>query len=181
MVLYARNDIQAQTCYAGGPSHRRPQKGNGEPVPVWGISCPECEAALNPDPRWSPSRYRIPLTPDEAEQAKEAKELAQAAMNQQQILVAQKMAEASMTQRGAVPEIDPTDVAITGPEAADVAPGDADGQPDLAARVAAAKASYVALSKAELAGLARDRGLATGGTKDDLATRNAEHEVKTSA
>lgn len=181
MVLYARNDIQSVSVPQGvggcGNEHKRPAKSDGSPVPIWGIDCPGCENHLNNDVHWSRSRYRIPLTPDEEQEAQEAKELAQAAMQQQQIQVARQMAEAALVARGAVPEIDPADIAVTGSEAVPGSPEAAGGQRDRGALVESAKANYAALGKQELKELARDRGLVLSGTKEDLVARHAEHEV----
>jgi hypothetical protein len=178
MVLYARNDIQAQTCHGGGPTHRRPTKVDGSPIPIWGIDCEPCVAALAGDHRWSASRYRIPRTPDEEEADRETLEIAQAAQRQAEIQMAQ---EAVRARQGAVldarPDIDPTDIAITGSETAPVSPGAGDGARDRDALVQAAKGNYSALGKPELKDLARDRGLSVGGTKEDLVARHAEHEV----
>jgi len=170
MTLYARNDIQLHYDPENGHRHSRPTKGDGTPVPVWGISCPDCERKLSTHPAWSPSRYKIPLTPDEQQAAEDERDAAQRAMQQQQMLLAQAAFNAQMAAKGAVPEDNPDDIAIsTDPEPETPA--------DLATKAVLSQASdYEVLTKTDLKDLARDRGLPVSGTHAELVTRLAEFD-----
>lgn len=167
MVLYARNDIKSHS--SNGHVHVRPVKPDGTPVPIWGISCPQCERQLASHPAWSASRYRIPLTPDEAQEASDAKAAAEAALHQQQMLLAQQAITAQMAAKGAEPVTDPADIAVTGNDslpATDV----------VAASPSPSASDYAAMNKADLKDLARDRGLPVSGTLADLVARHVDYD-----
>ena len=177
MVMYARSDVLEIGCRkVPGTSHVRPRKTNGEPIPVWGVDCPPCEVAEASNPQWSKSRYRIPLTPDEEEEAEEATRMAEAALQQQQLAMARQAALAAQQARfgGALePETDPEDMAITTSADNVTAAGGVEAgtapQRDIAA-------DYAALGKTDLKELARDRGLPVTGTKDELVARHVQFE-----
>jgi len=173
MTLYARSDILVHHNGITGHTHRRPSKGDGTYVPIWGIDCPPCEATLGGDPAWSASRYKIPLTPDEEQEAIDTKAAAEAAMHQAQMAIARDAAIQAAAARGAVPDIDPDDVAVTsgddgGPAALDDSALRTD--PDVLA------ANYAAQNKTDLKDLARDRGLAVSGSREDLIARHVEFD-----
>lgn len=178
MTIFARSDILEEGCRAvPGSSHVRPRKGNGEPVPVWGIDCPPCEVALAADPRWSKTRFRIPLTPDETEEAAEAQKMAEAALHQQQLMLARQASEAAMAAKfgGLEPTVPDGDLVIT--TAANNVTGKAAASQPLVARRNPA-ADYGGLTRAELQELCRDHGLATSGSKAELIRRLADHETE---
>jgi|SRR5580692_2533219 hypothetical protein len=177
MTIFARSDVLEEGCRAfPGTSHIRPRKKNGEPIPVWGINCQPCELALAADPRWSRSRFRIPLTPDEELESKEAQRLAEAALHQQQLMLAREASNAAMAARfghGLEPMIDDEDIRIT--TADDNVSGD---RPAAPVTVPANRAAdYGGLTRAELAELCRDRSLPATGTKADLTGRLAENDA----
>jgi hypothetical protein len=68
MTVYARSDVASVALSAAhggcGKSHSRPAPG-GEPVEVWGLTCPSCEDHLRSDSLWSSTATSIPETPDE--------------------------------------------------------------------------------------------------------------------
>jgi hypothetical protein len=180
MVLFARSDVIRVNPGGCGNPHQRPVKSrdpdSGEEtyVSTWGIDCPACERILHDDVQWSKSRFRIPLTPDEIEEQKDLKEQADAAAERARMQRARDDAAAAMAARGTQSDIDPADMAITGPEGSGGAYVNAEGQ----SVAASSAADYNALSKAELKDLARDRGLPLAGTKDDLVVRHVEHDNK---
>jgi hypothetical protein len=182
MVLYARADILRQSAIPGGCGfpHTRPVKkgpdGEDIPIPVWGIDCPPCEAHLNDDVRWAKLRSKIPLTPDQTEELQDQKVQAEAALRSQQLFMAQQAIEAQMAQRGTIPDIDPTDMAITKSEVGGSSP-EAAGTPSEPAAPASVAGDYGALTKNDLKDLARERNLPIGGTKDDLIARHLEHDA----
>jgi SAP domain len=172
MTLYARNDITLHMSGITGHTHRRPQKDDGSYVPVWGIDCPACEVELGGNPAWSASRYKIPLTPDEEAEAADAKAAADMAMQQAQLAIARDAAVQSAAARGAHPDINPEDIAIsTGEDQGEEATGSAQDPETLAA-------NYLAMNKNELKDLARDRGLPVSGTAQDLVARHVEYDQK---
>lgn len=176
MTIYARSDILEEGCRAyPGTSHVRPRKASGEPIPVWGIDCPPCEQILSADPRWSRTRFRIPLTPDEQEEAEEATKMAEAALHQQQLMLARQAMEAAQQVRfgNLEPTVPDGDLVIT--TAADNVSGRSAAVPAAAKRNPAA--DYGGLTRAELAGLCRDHGLPATGTKAELIARLAEHDL----
>jgi hypothetical protein len=178
MVMWARSDALEIGCRkVPGTSHIRPRKENGEPIPVWGVDCPPCEVAEANNPQWSRSRFRIPLTPDEVEEAAEAVQMAEAALQQQQLAMARQAALAAQQARlgGALePQADPDDVAITTSDSNVDAAGSVEGAPPAGQRDIAA--DYTALAKTDLKELARDRGLPVTGTKDELVARHVQFE-----
>lgn len=168
MVLYARNDIQGHHSGATGHVHRRPLKGDGTPIPVWGIDCSACEAELHGHPAWSASRYKIPLSPDEEQEAADAKAAAEAALHQQQMLLAQTALINAAAARGAAPQDNPEDVAITSGDDSRAAPEDP--------APAGSSGDYDALNKNDLKDLARSRGIPVSGTREDLIARLEEQD-----
>lgn len=164
MVLYARNDIQTHLG-PNGHRHARPIKGDGTPVPIWGIDCPPCELLLQGHPAWAPSRYKIPLTPDEQDDLEDAKAAAEAALHQQQMALAQQALIAQMAAKNAQPDIDPEDVQVTSETTNPVPADPASSGPEVAA------SDLAVLSKADLKDLCRDRGLPVSGTTQDLINR----------
>jgi len=172
MTLYARNDINAHHDTVTGHSHSRPRKGDGTRVPIWGIDCPPCERSLSGNPAWSPSRYKIPLTPDEEAEAADAKEAAERAMQQQQLLLAQSAVYNQMAARNAQPDINPDDLAVsTSSDAAPPGPA----QPAVTGpTLETIKADYATLTKTDLKEACRERQLTVSGTREDLIDRIAE-------
>lgn len=176
MTIFLRSDLLEFPCRkVPGTSHVRPRKANGDPIPVWGVDCPPCEVAEASNPQVSRSRHRIPLTPDEEDEAREAQKMAEAALHQQQIMLARQAAEAAQSVRlgGLEPTLDADDVAIT--TSADNVSGDT-GRPAATAPADHA-ASYTPMTKADLVELARDRGLPVTGTKAELVRRHADHDA----
>jgi len=173
MVLFARNDIRSFHNPASNHTHSRPAKGDGF-VPLWGIDCPPCEAALTGNPAWSPSRYKIPLTPDEALEAADAKAAAEAAIHQQQLMLAQQGVMAALASKNIGPEINPEDIAITS-ETDEPSPSvEAPAGPNRETM----KADYRVLSKPDLKDLAKERGLAVSGTVDELIDRLVDSDLE---
>lgn len=172
MTLYARQDIQMHMSGATGHRHRRPVKGDGTPVPVWGIDCPQCEAELAGHPGWARSRYKIPLTPDEQEEAALAKAAAEQALHQQQLMLAHQALLSQAAARGAEPAISPEDLAISTSADADDGLADEDESPQDAA------ADYSAMNKNDLKDLARERGLVVSGSREDLLSRHLDYDQK---
>lgn len=170
MVMYARSDINSIHDLTPGHTHARPKKLNGEHFPTWGIDCPPCEARLQGDPNWHRSRHRIPLTPDEQEEARDAQAAAEAALHQQQLMLASQALTAQMAAKGAVPDGNPEDVYVS-------KPGEDDDSPAVP-QVVPAKTGYdySALAKTDLKELARDRGLPVSGTSADLVARLTEYD-----
>ncbi len=168
MVLYARSDVVGVALppeYGCGSGHTRP-----EGAKTWGIDCPPCEARLAGDPQWSKSRFRIPPTPDEEEEAKELKERADAALERARL---QEAREAAATERARLAnfrEEDDGDVVITGSEGS--------GGSSTSVKTATRPADYSALTKTDLKDLARDRGITVGGTREDLIARHLEHDSR---
>ncbi len=76
MTVYSRSDLAAisiSPAHGGcGDVHRRPAPG-GNPVPIWQLTCFQCEDFLRFDPLWAPTATSVPETPDEL-QAREAAE-----------------------------------------------------------------------------------------------------------
>jgi hypothetical protein len=77
MVMYARSDELEIKCEARpGASHVRPHKTRdpeSEFVAIWGIDCKPCESGhLKANTHWAKNRFRIPLTPDEEQEARDA-------------------------------------------------------------------------------------------------------------
>jgi hypothetical protein len=172
MTLFARQDILAHQSTNTGHTHRRPAKKDGTPVPVWGIDCPDCEAELEGHPAWARSRYKIPLTPDEQEEAALAQAAAEQAMHQQQLMLAQHATIQQMAARNAAPQVADEDFAIsTGDDSGE------DGGDDPAVTDVEG-ADYSAMTKNDLKELARDRGLVLSGTREDLLARHLEHDQK---
>lgn len=172
MVLYARNDIQSHHSGRTGHNHRRPAKGDGTPVPIWGINCPPCEQELAGHPAWAATRYKIPLTPDEEAEAADARAAAESAMHQQQLLLAQSAVMSQMAAKNAVPEIDSEDIAVTSDS--EPAPSGDGGSPSPPSQ----ESDYDVLTKTDLKDLARDRGLPVSGTREDLVARLIEYDSK---
>jgi hypothetical protein len=177
MVLYARSDIIREQPVGGcGKPHIRPVIGkdnNGEDqlAPVWGIDCPPCEAVLAGRVTWSRKRHQIPLTPDQEEEAEGARQMAQAALERQQALAAQKVAELGLRNAQAGDDgIDPADVHITSAEDGD-GPSENEENPSGGMD----PSDLRALDKSALKQMAAGRGLPVGGTKDDLVSRLAEY------
>lgn len=176
MTIYARSDILEEPCRAfPGSSHVRPRRANNEPVPVWGVECTPCELALAADPRWSRSRFKIPLTPDEEQEAQDA--LQQARVLQQRLELErarQANAELMQSRNAMLADIAGEDVVVT--TAADNRrPGPPDAPVTPARNYAA---DYGGMTRAELAGMCREFGLPTGGTKADLIGRLADKAQK---
>jgi hypothetical protein len=177
MVLYARSDVirESATEPPGGCGypHERPLIDSKNPdkgyVAVWGIDCPPCEARLHDDVRWSKTRHRIPLTPDEQLEMQEAKEAAQAMIQQQQILLAQAAQAEAQRARVTSPQGDDTDAVITKSGASPVAPVNEEAP--------SGGADYSALRVSDLKDMARERGLGVGGTKEDLIARHLEYDA----
>ncbi|HUN38476.1 MAG TPA: SAP domain-containing protein [Trebonia sp.] len=171
MVLYARNDINAHHDMSTGHSHSRPRKSDGTRVPIWGIDCPPCERSLSGNPAWSSSRYKIPLTPDEEQEAADAKAAAESAMHQQQLMLAQAAVTNQMAARNAQPDINPDDLVVS---------SDPEEQPASVKAAATAimveqvKADYATLTKTDLKDVCRERNLTVSGTREDLIDRIAE-------
>src|SRR5580692_124310 len=113
MVLYARNDINAHHDTNTGHTHSRPRKDDGTRVPIWGIDCPLCERALSGNPAWSSSRYKIPLTPDEEQEAADSKAAAEQAMQQMQMQLAHAAMVSQAAARNDRPDINPDDLVIS--------------------------------------------------------------------
>jgi hypothetical protein len=172
MTLYARQDIQLHMSGATNHRHRRPTKQDGTPVPVWGIDCPSCEAELDGHPGWARSRYKIPLTPDEIEDAETAQAAARQALHMQQLALANQALVAQMTAKNIEPEIPDGDLAIS-------SSSEMDDDDDAATSVeGSSSADYSAMNKNDLKDLARDRGLVLSGTREDLIARHVEHDQK---
>lgn len=144
-------------------------------MPVWGIDCGPCEKGhLKNDPHWSKSRHRIPLTPDEEDEGKQA--LADAARIQAQLEMIRARKERQEYQAavasGELAGLNDDDVAVT--TASDVV----SSEPSVPSPRASADlgAPYRALLKKELSDLARDRGLPITGNKDELVERLTEYD-----
>lgn len=184
MTLYARNDIIRVSVPGGcGNPHTRPASGKLGPdgetllVQVWGINCPPCETHLNDDVQWSKSQYKIPMTPDEEQDAEDERTRHEAALRYEQT----RMARESYDRRSreapeSVQAVDPTEIAVTGPESASVSPESVGGVP-----AASNAGDYGALDKVALKNMARNRGLSVSGTKDDLIARHLEYDQKAAA
>jgi hypothetical protein len=172
MTIYARSDILEEPCRAfPGTSHIRPRRASGEPVPVWGVECTPCEQALAADPRWSRSRFKIPLTPDEEEEAQEA--LQQARVMQQRLELErarQANNELAASRNAMLTDLMNEDVVVT--TAADNRGPVPPQVPVPPQRNYAA--DYGAFTKAELTELLRERGLSVAGTKAEMVGRLAD-------
>jgi len=176
MVLYARNDINAHHDTVTGHSHSRPFKDDGiTRVPVWGINCLPCERALSGNPAWSSSRYKIPLTPDEEQEAADSKAAAEQAMQQMQMQLAHAAMVNQAAARNAQPDTDPDDLAITSdPDASTSGPAQA-GKSGVT--LDTIKSDYATLTKTDLKDMCRERNLTVSGTREDLIDRIAEHQL----
>lgn len=178
MPMYSRSDVLEVKCEARpGTSHVRPRRGDGEPIPVWGVDCPPCERGhLVKDPHWAKTKGRIPLTPDEKEEAEEAvREAARLDSQLKMIEARERLARVREYQEsGELMAVSDEDVVVT---TADDNRNDA-GVPDKPAVSSSADvgASYRAMTKPDLADLARDRGMAVSGNKDDLVSRHVEYD-----
>jgi hypothetical protein len=173
MTLYARNDINAHHDTETGHSHSRPVRGDGTRVPIWGIDCPPCERKLAGNPAWSGSRYKIPLTPDEEIEAADARAAAEQAMQQQQLMLAQSAVMNQIAARGAQPDINPEDLAITS-EPESLPPGLARLAAKSGPTLDSVKADYATLTKTDLKEACKDRGLPVSGNREDLIDRIAD-------
>jgi hypothetical protein len=178
MVLFARSDQLEIKCERGG-SHVRPRRDPADPqsdfIPIWGVDCKPCEGGhLRQDPHWSKSRHRIPLTPDEHEEAQAA--LKEAAFVRGQLELARARTEAQqyreMIATGELAGLNAEDVVITG--ASEVVSGGPGGAP--VTTETDWGASYRGLPVKDLRDLSRDRGLAVTGNKADLVARLAEYD-----
>lgn len=180
MVMYARSDQLEIKCEAApGASHVRPRRNPADPesdfMPVWGVDCRPCEQGhLRDDPHWSRSRHRIPLTPDEEEEAQQALQDAARIDSQLKLIEARTRANQyrDAVASGELSGLTEDDIAVT--TSADVV----QAGPEVPAPRASADlgAPYRALTKKELSDLARDRGLPIAGTKAELVDRHAEHD-----
>jgi hypothetical protein len=173
MTIYARSDILEEPCRAfPGTSHIRPRRASGEPVPVWGVECMPCEQALASDPRWSRSRFKIPLTPDEEAEAQDA--LQQARVMQQRLELErarQANMELAASRNAMLTDLMNEDVVVT--TAADNC-GPVPPQVPVPPQ-RNYEADYGAFTKTELKELCRDRGLSVTGTNPELIARLAEN------
>lgn len=177
MVMYARSDIlrlSLPTESGCGVPHTRPTKGDGSPFPTWGIDCAACEAHLGGDPRWSKSRFKIPLTPDEEQEAKDLADQSRLVEERIRLELQRQTVTAVLSQQGGQVDEHPEDVAIT--TSNDEDPGASGGIAGPTGAPKSSAADYNALSKPELMDLARDRGLTVGGTKDALVSRLVSYD-----
>jgi hypothetical protein len=109
VVLYARSDVVGVGVPNDGGGcgqfHSRPVI-EGKPVKLFAIDCPLCEDYLTrrlPD-QWTPDRWRIPLTPDEAAQVETLERQAKAMQEREsqtraRLLAAELAAQASEVRR----------------------------------------------------------------------------------
>lgn len=182
MVMFARSDQLEIKCEAvPGTSHVRPRRDPRDPdsefVGIWGIDCKPCETGhLSRDSHWAKNRYRIPLTPDEEDEARHALEDA-ARMDAQLKLMEARERQREYREAAAAGQLDgladPDDVAIT--TAADNR--SPEGAVAVLTRPADVGASYRAMTVAELRTLARERGLPVTGSKTDLVARHTGYET----
>jgi len=178
MVMFARSDQLEIKCEARpGTSHVRPHK-TKDPidgfVSVWGIDCPACERGhLKDDPHFARNRHRIPLTPDEQEEAEQAVRDA-AAMDAQIKLMEARQRQQQYRELVATGELgasldEPVITTSSEVVSASVPVNGEAPEPDPAA-------SYRGLTVKDLRDLARDRGLPVTGSKDELVGRHAEYD-----
>lgn len=181
MVMFARSDELEIKCEAvPGTSHVRPRRDPHDPdsefVGVWGIDCKPCETGhLARNPHWAKNRHRIPLTPDEKEEAQRAIEDAARMDAEIKLMEARERAATyrDALASGRLDSMPPDDMAIT--TAADNRSGE--GAVAVLTRPADVGASYRAMTLAELKKLARDRNLPVTGSKTDLVARHVAYEA----
>lgn len=183
MAMFARADQLEIKCELGG-SHVRPRRNPADPdsefVTVWGVDCSPCERGhLSTDPHWSKSRHRIPLTPDQEEDARAAMQEAAHVRNQLELIRARREAEEyrSLVATGEIAGLDPDEVVITGSSEV-VSPGSGDVSVTTETDWGA---SYRALGVKDLRDLSRERGLPVSGTKAELVDRLAESDQQAMA
>lgn len=177
MVLYARSDQLEVKCEARpGTSHVRPRKTkdpDSEFVSIWGVDCAPCERGhLRNDPHWARTRHRIPLTPDEKDEAQAAIEDAARMDAQIKLMEARErasryrelMASGDLDSGAEEPVITGTEDTL---ESAPVVTETLQADPG---------ASYRGLTLKDLRDLARDRGVPVSGSKQDLIDRHIEYD-----
>jgi len=178
MVLFARSDQLEVKCEARpGTSHVRPRltrDPDSDFVPTWGVDCPPCERGhLKNDPHWARTRHRIPLTPDEKDEAEQAIRDA-AAMDAQIKLMEARQRSAHYKELLATGELDAgaDEPVITGAEdtvaSAPVVTETLQADPG---------ASYRGLPVKDLRDLARDRGIPVSGSKQELIDRHIAYDA----
>jgi len=178
MVVYARSDQLEVKCEARpGTSHVRPRRTkdpDSEFVPVWGVDCRQCETGhLKNDPHWARTRHRIPLTPDEKEEAEQAIKDA-AHMDAQIKLMEARQRASHYRELLSTGELDAgaDEPVITSAE-------DAVGSSPVVTETLQADpgASYRGLTLKDLRDLAREREIPVSGSKQDLIDRHIEYDA----
>jgi len=177
MTLYARSDVMSVALskeHGGcGATHTRPVT-HGAPAKVWALECVPCEDHLRSDPHWAVDALEVPETPDEKrlrEKSEEKKEHTQQA-NMEKAVASLAATTEGLGQLMAMMVAGNPGMAEQMSKAFAAMASSANQAEEPLNEIAGLNTLNLAAMKlGELRALAKERGLDSTGTRDDLLKR----------